>query len=68
MADYPQTVLEFNDRFHDDVACRAYLNGHYISTYRPYPRRLFFCLFFCLCGLLCLAPGGLGFRPAFPGV
>ena len=25
MAGYPQTVLEFNDRFHDDAACRAYL-------------------------------------------
>jgi transposase-like protein len=25
MADYPQTVLEFNERFHDEAACRAYL-------------------------------------------
>jgi transposase-like protein len=27
MADYPRTVLEFNDRFHDDAACRAYLES-----------------------------------------
>ena len=27
MADYPQTVLEFNERFHDDAACRAYLES-----------------------------------------
>ena len=27
MADYPQTVLEFNDRFHDEAACRAYLES-----------------------------------------
>lgn len=27
MADYPQTVLEFNDRFHDESACRAYLES-----------------------------------------
>jgi transposase-like protein len=27
MADYPQTVLEFNDRFHDEPACRAYLES-----------------------------------------
>jgi transposase-like protein len=25
MTDYPQTVLEFNERFHDEAACRAYL-------------------------------------------
>jgi transposase-like protein len=25
MADYPQTVLEFNDRFYNEPACRAYL-------------------------------------------
>jgi len=25
VADYPQTVLEFNDRFHNEAACRAYL-------------------------------------------
>lgn len=27
MADYPQTVLEFNDRFHDEATCRAYLEA-----------------------------------------
>ena len=27
MADYPQTVLEFNERFHADAACRAYLES-----------------------------------------
>ena len=27
MADYPRTVLEFNDRFHDEAACRAYLES-----------------------------------------
>lgn len=27
MADYPQTVLEFNERFHDDAGCRAYLES-----------------------------------------
>jgi transposase-like protein len=27
MADYPQTVLEFNERFHDEAACRAYLES-----------------------------------------
>ena len=27
MADSPQTELEFNDRVHDDVACRAYLEA-----------------------------------------
>jgi len=27
MADYPQPVLEFNERFHDDAACRAYLES-----------------------------------------
>jgi len=27
MADYPQTVLEFNERFHDETACRAYLES-----------------------------------------
>jgi transposase-like protein len=27
MADYPRTVLEFNDRFHDDAACRTYLES-----------------------------------------
>ena len=27
MADYPQTVLAFNERFHDDAACRAYLES-----------------------------------------
>ena len=27
MADYPQTVLEFNDRFNDEAACRAYLES-----------------------------------------
>ena len=27
MADYPQTVLKFNERFHDDAACRAYLES-----------------------------------------
>lgn len=27
MADYPRTVLEFNKRFHDDAACRAYLES-----------------------------------------
>lgn len=27
MADYPQTVLEFNDRFHDELACRTYLES-----------------------------------------
>jgi transposase-like protein len=27
VADYPQTVLEFNKRFHDDAACRAYLES-----------------------------------------
>ena len=27
MADYPQTVLEFNDRFNHDAACRAYLES-----------------------------------------
>lgn len=27
MADYPQTVLEFNERFRDEAACRAYLES-----------------------------------------
>jgi transposase-like protein len=27
MADYPRTVLEFNERFHDETACRAYLES-----------------------------------------
>jgi len=27
MTDYPQTVLEFNERFQDDVDCRAYLES-----------------------------------------
>lgn len=27
MADYPRTVLEFNDRFHDEAACRLYLES-----------------------------------------
>ena len=27
MADYPQTVLEFNERFHEEDACRAYLES-----------------------------------------
>ena len=27
MADYPKTVLEFNDRLHHDAACRAYLEA-----------------------------------------
>ena len=27
MADYPRTVLEFNDRFHEEAACRAYLES-----------------------------------------
>jgi transposase-like protein len=27
MADYPRTVLEFNDRFHDEAACRTYLES-----------------------------------------
>ena len=27
MADYPQTVLEFNECFHEDAACRAYLES-----------------------------------------
>jgi transposase-like protein len=27
MADYPKTVLEFNDRFHDELACRSYLES-----------------------------------------
>ena len=27
MADYPRTVLEFNERFHDEAACRAYLES-----------------------------------------
>jgi transposase-like protein len=27
MSDYPQTVLDFNERFHDDAACRAYLES-----------------------------------------
>jgi hypothetical protein len=27
MADYPQTVLDFNERFHDDAVCRAYLES-----------------------------------------
>lgn len=27
MADYPRTVLEFNDRFNEEAACRAYLES-----------------------------------------
>ena len=27
MPDYPQTVLEFNERFHDEAACRNYLES-----------------------------------------
>jgi transposase-like protein len=27
MADYPRTVLEFNERFHDEAACRGYLES-----------------------------------------
>jgi transposase-like protein len=27
MSDYPRTVLEFNERFHDDAACRTYLES-----------------------------------------
>jgi len=27
MTDYPQTVLEFNERFNNDAACRAYLES-----------------------------------------
>ena len=27
MSDYPRTVLEFNERFHHDAACRAYLES-----------------------------------------
>jgi transposase-like protein len=27
MADYPKTVLEFNDRFRDELACRRYLES-----------------------------------------
>lgn len=38
MADYPQTVLDFNERFRDDAACRPYLESIRWPEGARYPR------------------------------